>query len=162
MESLFFNLGQLLTALQEKLADMLQATQKHNQALRQNDMAAIRQAVQELHAIAAQTRHLDRQREAVQAALEAQLNLPPGATLSETLRHAPAGLARELQKTAGSLRQLTEAINSLAELNKILTQNAMQFNQILLAGCQPAQTTYKPGGQAAVAAEPLSLLNKTV
>ncbi|CCO09141.1 flagellar protein FlgN [Desulforamulus hydrothermalis] len=162
MESLFFNLSRLLSALQEKLADMLQATEKHNQALRHNDMEALRLALQELHAITAQTRQLDRQREAVQAALEAQLNLPAGATLSETLQHAPAGLAREMHKTAGSLRQLTEAINSMAALNKILTQNAMQFNQILLAGCQPAQTTYKPGGQATVAAEPLSLLNKTV
>ncbi|SHF34922.1 flagellar protein FlgN [Desulforamulus putei] len=162
MESLFFNLLQILTALHEKLAAMLRATEKHNAALRNNDIAAIQQAVKELDSISAQAKFLDKKREEIQRALEAKLHLPAGATLSETLVYAPAQAAQDLNKIAQSLRETTEAINQMVQINKILARQALQFNDILIKVLQPGQATYNPGGQTSVAKETVSLINRTV
>lgn len=162
MESLFFNLLQVLNELNDKLAEMLKATEKHNLALRNNDIEAIKEAVKELENVSAGAKFLDKKREEIQYTLEQKLQLPKGATLSETLVYAPAQAAQDLNKIAQSLRETTEAINHMVQINKILARQAMQFNDILIKVLQPGQATYNPGGQTSVAKETVSLINKTV
>ncbi|MEW6698043.1 MAG: flagellar protein FlgN [Bacillota bacterium] len=162
MESLFFNLLQILTALKEKLTEMLQATERHNAALRNNDMQAIQEAVKELDTISAEAKFLDKKREEIQSALAMKLNLSKGAALSETLTHAPEKAAQDLNKIAQSLRDTTEAINNTVQLNKILTKQAMQFNNILIKVLNPSKATYNPSGKTSVENEKTSLLNKTI
>ncbi|MCL5781224.1 MAG: flagellar protein FlgN [Firmicutes bacterium] len=162
MESLFFNLLQVLNELNDKLAEMLKATEKHNLALRNNDIEAIKEAVKELENVSAGAKFLDKKREEIQYTLEQKLQLPKGATLSETLVYAPAQAAQDSNKIAQSLRETTEAINHMVQINKILARQAMQFNDILIKVLQPGQATYNPGGQASVAKETVSLINKTV
>ena len=162
MESLFFNLLQVLNALNAKLQEMLAATEKHNLALRSNDMENIKAALKELDSISPQTKFLDNQREDIQRQLEAKLKLPQGATLSQTLTQAPEKLAGDLQIAAESLRQTTKAIHQLVELNNILTRQALNFNELMLKALKPTKATYNPTGQTNASNVNTSLLNKTI
>lgn len=163
MESLFFSLLQALNALNANLTEMRKATEQHNEALRNNDIEAIKTVLKQLDNISAQTKSLDNKREEIQTKLENELGLNKGTTLSNTLAHAPAHMAQDLDKAANSLRETTAAINDLVQLNKILTQQALQFNDVLIKAIRPAQATYNPSGQTnATSSKAPSLLNRTI
>ncbi|MCL4439037.1 FlgN family protein [Desulforamulus profundi] len=162
MESLFFNLLQVLNELNDKLAEMLKATEKHNLALRNNDIEAIKEAVKELENVSAGAKFLDKKREEIQYTLEQKLQLPKGATLSETISYAPEQLSKDLHTAAQSLRETTNTINDMVQLSKILAKQALNFNDVLLKVMKPAQSTYNPAGKTAANQQSASLLNKTV
>ena len=163
MESLFFNLLQILNALDNNLKEMHKATEKHNLALKNNDIEGIKDALKELDTLSAQSKSLDKKREEIQSNLELALGLSQGASLSDTIAKAPAKIAQDLDQAATSLRETTAAIADLVQLNKILTQQGMQFNDVLLKVIRPAQATYNPSGQTAgTSGKAASLLNKTI
>lgn len=162
MESLFFNLLQTLVELNEKLTEMLKATESHNKALRENDMAAVKEVLKQLEDISAQSKSIDKKREEIQRSLEEKLQLPQGAALSDTISRAPEHLTQDLNNAAASLRETTQSINKLVQLNNILTRQALHFNEVLLKVLKPTQATYCPNGQATVPKASTSLLNKTV
>lgn len=162
MESLFFSLTEILQALNDNMTAVRKATENHNQALRNNDMEGIKGALKELDVLAVQTKYLDSKREDIQGQLEAKLGLAKGASLSDTLTQAPAQYAEALKSAATTLRGTTAAIQEIVQLNKILTQQAMQFNDVLLKVIRPAKATYNPNGQADTTSKATSLLNRTV
>ncbi|WP_003544348.1 flagellar protein FlgN [Desulfotomaculum nigrificans] len=162
MESLFFELLQVLKALHEKLQEMLRATEQHNIALRHNDITGIKAALQQLDVISRQSKAIDSKREQIQRALEEKLQLSPGATLQETMALAPANIKKGLSDQAMALKETFEQLKNTVQLNKLLTQNAMHFNETILNMLRPAQATYCPSGQSNMAKDTPSLLNKTV
>ncbi|MEG6521235.1 flagellar protein FlgN [Desulfotomaculum sp. 1211_IL3151] len=162
MESLFFNLKDLLRELNNELNKMLQATEQHNQALRANDLDAIKEILKELALVSRQIKILDAQRETVQTALEEGLKLPKGTTLTRTIAHAPQHLVQDLNRAAESLREITATIQNLVEINAILTKQAMNFNEVLLKTIKPIKSTYNPTGQTTDNTPATSILNKTI
>jgi len=162
MESLFFNLLQVLKLLNEKLAEMLQATEKHNLALRENDLESIKQFTKQLETISAQLKTVDYKREEIQVELEKLFHLPAGAALSEMIKLAPGGIKEELSAIAKSMKQTAAELTRLVELNDILTRQAIFFNNILLSALKPAPATYCPNGQTTEVKVSSLLLNKTI
>lgn len=162
MESLFFNLKDVLIELNEELNKMLQATEQHNQALRANDMASIKEVLKKLDLLSRQVKALDSQRESIQTSLEQGQKLPKGTTLTKTIAHAPQHLVQDLNKAASSLRETTAAIQRLVESNNILTKQALNFNEVLLKTIKPTKSTYNPTGQTTGSNPSTSILNKRI
>ncbi|GAB6180145.1 hypothetical protein JCM14036_14640 [Desulfotomaculum defluvii] len=163
MESLFFNLKDALIELNNELNKMLETTKQHNQALKDNDLEAIKEVLKELDLLSRRVKNLEAQRESIQTSLEEELKLPKGTILTKTIAHAPQHLVQDLNKAAHSLRETTTAIQKVVEINNILTKQALNFNTVLLKSIKPTKATYNPTGQTAGSSNtPTSILNKTI
>jgi len=164
MESLFYDLLQVLERQREILVEMLAAARDHNEALRLNDVDAIREVAVRGERVAARLKAEDRRREQLQETLEKELGLQDGTPLSGVLPYAPAQYRESLSLLAGEMRDVAGDVARLVELNAILTRQAMLFNEQMLRLLKPwDDSTYQPTGRPAppVGNSPL-LINKTV
>jgi len=164
MESLFYELLQVLERQREILKEMLSTARDHNMALRENDLGAIKEAVARGERAAARLKVEDQRREQLQAAIEKELGLPEGTPLSRVLPRAPEQCREALSLLAGEMRDTASNIARLVDLNGILTRRAMLFNEQILRLLKPGDgSTYQPTGKtASPAGNAPSLLNRTV
>lgn len=164
MESLFFDLFQVLERQREILKEMLTATRNHNHALRQNDMVILKEVISREEKISTRLKVEERQREHLQKALGKKLNLPANTPLRKLLPRLPEKHSAKLSGLATEMRNIAGEIAGLVALNHVLTRRAMHFNEQLLRLLKPIQnSTYQPDGKSTspVSCSP-SLINKTV
>lgn len=163
MEPLFFELLEVLKQQQQVVQQMNSAAQQQSEALRQNDTAALNNAVNQLQKLTMHMAQLDPQREELQRKLAEQLGLTADSTLTAMLPHAPAAVKEQLTTLQGQLQQDFEKLQQHNELNKVLTQRAMQVTAGVLKIFQGnSSQIYQPGGKTKTSDPALQVLNKTV
>lgn len=163
MDSLCFDLGQALERQGKILQEMLVAARTHNEVLRQNDVAALREIIGREEEIAARLKKEDRQRDQAHAALAQKLDLPADIPLSKLLPRLPQTHSAKLSRLAAELRNMAGEIAALVDLNRVLTHRAMHFNEQLLRLLKPIHnSTYQPDGKSTSPAGRSTLINKTV
>lgn len=161
MESLFFELKQILTEQSKTISELLTAAKAHNLALQENDIAAISAAIKQQQALADNLTAQERIREALQIKLAQYFDLPEDITLKQLMNHAPSdkGLSSLAQEMNSNLEQLA-AVN---QLNNALSNNGMLFLQKFRAILQPAiGTTYQGTGQVRQQRATVSTMNKSI
>lgn len=163
MDSLCSALYQALLGQVEILRELLAATSLHNQALRQNDVAALQEAMIQEEEVTTRLRKEEQKRQQPYAALAGSLSLPEDTPLKELLPYLPAAHREKLSDLAAAIKNTAMEINGVVHLNSILTRQALQFNAMLLDALQPVHnSTYQPDGKSASAVGRTALLNKTV
>ncbi|TEB15543.1 FlgN protein [Pelotomaculum sp. FP] len=164
MESLVFDLFQVLERQREILKEMLTAARNHNHALRQNDIVVLKEIIIREEKISTRLKAEERQRDRLQKALGKRLGLPGDASLSKMLPDLPQKQSARLAELTAEMRNIAGQIARLVELNRVLTREAMHFNERLLRLLKPIHNnTYQPDGKST---SPVgcssSLINKIV
>ncbi len=164
MEPLFFELAEILARQGQLVKLQLNASQEQNAALRDFDTEKLDQAVKRLEELSAQMAELDSQREKVQQRLEKELGLKPGTPLSMLLPSAPLELVFKLKELTAQLKKDLQQLARVNEINNILTRQAMQLNEALLAIFKSGGNakTYQNSGQVKDSGCSPAVLNKTV
>ena len=164
MESLSFDLFQVLERQREILKEMLIAARNHNHALRQNDIVILKEIIGREEKISTRLQVEERQREQLQKALGRKLDLPEDAPLSKMLPSLPLKQSAKLCELTTEMRNIAAEIVRLVELNRVLTREAMHFNERLLKLLKPIHNnTYQPDGKSASPVNcSSSLINKIV
>lgn len=163
MERLFAELLNILTQQQQLVQQMNSAAQQQSEALRQNDTTALNNAVNQLQKLTMQMAQLDPKREQVQKKLAAELGLAADSTLTAMLPQAPARVKADLTTLQGELQQQLNKLQQTNEVNKVLTQRAMQVTAGVLKIFQgTGNQTYQPGGKTKSTDPVVQVLNKTV
>jgi len=148
----------------ELLQEMLEAARRHNLALRQNDLALLKDAISLEEDLSNKLKAEKGQEEKIQTALREKLSLPADAPWSAMVAALPGDLSARLSGLAGEMRGIAGEIAGVVELNRILTHQAMHFNTQLLNLLRAAPNSmYKSDGKSFGAASLSSaLINKTV
>lgn len=163
MEPIFSELIAILTQQHQVVQKMNSAAQQQSEALRQNDTTTLNNAVNQLQKLAMQMAQLDPQREELQRKLADGLALAPDSTLTTMLPHAPTAVKGKLTALQGQLQQQFGELQQHNELNKILTQRAMQITSGVLKIFQGhSSQTYQSGGKTKTNDPTLQVINKTV
>ncbi len=163
MEPLFFELTEVLKKQKEIVANMVDAAEAQNTALRELNAEKINAAVQELNKLTLKMAKYDPQREELQVKLENQLGLKKGAVLSDLINAAPLEIKRQLTELQGELKAHFDKLQQLNQLNSVLTKRALQTSTAVLKILNPtAGGTYHGDGRVTAADRPQSVLNKTV
>ena len=163
MIQLYYDLEQTMQKQYELAALVLKETQKHNQALRKNDLEAINSCVTGLENLGLKMRALDKNREIVTSQLEEQLNLAPGAKLTEIAAQSPEDISFRLLYLRREIRRCLDELKEQVEFNNLLTRNALRFNNMMLGIFrQAAGATYGNSGQVRDGAGFGAALNKSV
>ena len=166
MESLFFDLEQILKQQNIILQDLVQAADGHSQALRNNDHKQILHWVKEQESLSNHLLQLDRKREEIQQAMGDQVNIQPPVTLNKLIEYIP------VTETGRSILELSEEIKKqLSELsfinqrNEVLAKRGLSFIEQVKGILQPrGGATYHSKGQVIEQdkGKSNSLLNKTI
>jgi len=164
VESLIHDLIQVLERQKGLLQEMLEAARHHNLALRQNDLALLKDAISQEEELSTQLKAGELQQGQIQMALREKLNLPEDAPWSTMVAGLPESFKAGLSGLAGEMRGIAGAIAEVVELNRILTHQAMHFNSQLLHLLKAAPNSmYQPDGKSSGFANLSSaLINKTV
>jgi flagellar biosynthesis/type III secretory pathway chaperone len=164
MDSLSVELAQALEQQRDILKEMLAAARDHNQALRQNALVALKEAIEREEEINVRFKACDRQRELLQNTLVEKLNVPAATSLGKLLPCLPEKHSALLSGLVNEIKSIAGEIAGVADLNKVLTRTAMQFNAQLLKLLTPVHnSTYQHDGNSAIPAErPSSLINITI
>ncbi|MCG8401519.1 MAG: flagellar protein FlgN [Firmicutes bacterium] len=164
MESLFFELTQILARQGEILKEQLKASQEQNEALLRLDNEKLDAAVKRLEELSGQMTELDQKREAVQRQLEQALNMKPGATIMQLLPKAPFELIFKLKDLSKTMKADLQQLSGLNEINNILTRRVLQVNEALLEIFKSGgdKKTYQHSGEVKHSHRSTAVLDKTV
>ncbi|MBO8138208.1 MAG: flagellar protein FlgN [Desulfotomaculum sp.] len=163
MEPLFFELIKILKQQRDVVKEMIKASGAQNQALRNADTQSLNGAVKQLTLLTQQMAKLDPQREEIQRLLEKQLELKPGAAVSDMLAKAPVNIQLELKELQMELKKDFEKLREINELNKVLTKRALEVNTAVMKIFTPGTgQTYQQSGKIESKEGPAGVVNKTV
>lgn len=148
MDSLYFDLKMILEKQSRVVAGMVEATREHNQALQDNDPAAIMAAVARLEELSRALQELDQEREIRQGRLVQQHGLPNNAALKQLLPHVPVpALVKDLEQLAAGLQQNLTQLAEINQLNHMLAQRGLAFTGQLMRIINPGCDTYAGSGE---------------
>ena len=163
MFSLFEQLLECLQQQKDLAAGMLEVSRQHLEALKKCQHEEIKQAVSRQEILIREVGKIQKHCSDRQADLFKELGLPTDTALSALVLHAPETLLGELQYIMEDLRALFLKINDVNETNKLLTQNALALNELLIRIFLPTQgQTYQGDGAVASKQPGISRLNLTV
>lgn len=163
MESLFQDLADILETEKDYLKQLSDTAREHSRALRQLNTEVLQSAVIKEEKLTAALRKHDREREKVAGAIAEKFCLPEDAVLSMFVEKAPPSIKEELNALLQHMGKTAAELAEVNEINRVLTRQAMQVNQIALRTLGPKQNTvYTPDGRAREEAQPMSLVNKKI
>ncbi len=163
MESLFLDLKRILEEEKETLKQLSDTARKHNRALRQFDMDALKAAVRREEEAAALLRRQEETRRIIASELAGKLGLPQDATLRAYVDKAAPDLKGELADLLDSMAGIARDLAETNEINGLLARQALRASEILMTalGYREKQT-YTHNGRIAGDDRPLLLLDKQV
>ena len=147
MQNLFEQLRDCLNIQKNVALKLLEATQQHLEALKKNNHTAMKASVNNLEILTGELAKTQRICSGWQAKIDSELSLPAGTSLSALSAYATGTLSNELLGLIHELRDLFVKIQDINEINKLLTHNALAFNEQLIKIFLPKERlTYKENG----------------
>lgn len=164
MESLFINLIELLKLQNNTVKALLDASEKHNQAMQQNDASAMLAVVKKQESLAALLTQQDKKREMVQDQIAKLLGIEGRPNLSQLLEQTPESEAKtELIQISDQIKENLTQLDDLNRLNNVLAKRGLIFAQQLRNLIQPKEgNTYQGTGEIKNQDKPVSMIDKTI
>ncbi|NQS76327.1 MAG: flagellar protein FlgN [Peptococcaceae bacterium] len=166
MQSLYFDLRQVLEKQGNVVNSMVEATQEHNQALQNSDSVEILATVARLEELSQRLQGLDKEREKLQGHLARRHGLQGDVTLQQLWSHikVPA-VANDLDMLSAGLQKDLEQLAVVNQLNNMLAQRGLAFTKQLMRTINPGCDTYAGGGQLKTETNDravISIIDKTI
>jgi flagellar biosynthesis/type III secretory pathway chaperone len=166
MESLFFDLIEILKQQEQIIASSLATAKEHNLGLRNNDANVILAVVKKQEALSKKLQAQDRRREAIQQQLAQYCGLDKQAGLTVLLQYAPVSVptvARDLEQLAITLKESIAQLFEINQLNAVLAKRGLMFTEHLRKIIFPVNNnTYLGSGALNKESKPLSVFDKTI
>lgn len=158
------NLFSLLEREDGLLGDLVVAARDQTVALKDNSLEAIRASVERLNVLGVEMNGLEKERLAVQEALEKELSLAPGSTLSDVIACTCGSEREKLTFFLDSMRGKVRLLRETNHINAAMNRQAMAFNRLILKAIDPAIGGFTYGSRGAIerGAAVNPLFNKTV
>lgn len=149
-EELLNNLFNLLRREDGLLGGLAAAARDQTVALKDNSLEAIRASVRRLNAIVAEMDELEKERLAVQEALERELGLAPGSALTDVIASTRGGEREKLAFFLDSMRGKARLLREANHINAAMNRQAMAFNRVVLKAIDPAIAGFTYGSRGAI------------
>ncbi|ACV61588.1 FlgN family protein [Desulfofarcimen acetoxidans DSM 771] len=163
MQNLFQQLRDCLNIQKNIAIKLFKASQQHLEALKRNNHTDIKATAGRQEILTGELVKIQNTCSGLQDEIKNELGLPAGTALSALSESAPGFLSHELLTLIQELRNLFVKIQDINEINNILTQNALSFNERLINILLPKQRlTYKENGVIDEKQPGISRLNLTV
>lgn len=163
MESFYLELKGMLEAQKSIMDQLYDTAREHSRALRQLNTEVLQSAVRKEEELTAALRKIDREREKVTGILAEKLGLPGDAVLSAFIDKAPPSIKEDLNGLLRHMGKTAMELVGVNEVNRLLTRQAMQVNQVVLKALGPRQNTvYNQDGRAMERVQSMSLVNKKI
>ena len=164
MLSLFEQLLDYLQQIKSTASDILAVSQLHLEALKKNKSDNnLRVIVAKQEALIGKLAKIQKICSENRAEIGKKIGMPEDEALSSLLVHAPDNLKDGLTAVIEELKVLFAEIQDTNDINKMLTQNALAFNEQLIKIFLPTQSqTYKGDGVVDRKQPAISRLNLSV
>jgi flagellar biosynthesis/type III secretory pathway chaperone len=163
MHNLFIQLLDCLNIQKNVALKLLEAAQLNLEALKKNNFTAMQASVNKQEILTGEIAKTQQICFEWQIKIENELRLPAGTAISSLSAFAPDNLGNELVSLIQELRDLFVKIQNINEINNLLAQNALAFNEQLINIFLPKERiTYKENGVLDKKQPGISRLNLTV
>ena len=163
MLSLFEQLLNCLNQIKSTASDILAVSRVHLDTLKKNKSDNLRVIVSKQEVLTGKLAGIQKICSEKRAEIAKMICMPEDEALSSLLSHAPENLKVGLTVVIEELMILFAEIQDTNDINKMLTQNALAFNEQLIKIFLPNQgQTYKGDGAVDRKQPAISRLNLTV
>ena len=163
MFSLFEQLLDCLNQIKSISFDILAASRMHRDALKKNKPDILRVIVSKQEVQTVRLAGIQKNCSEKRVEIAKRIGMPEDEAFSSLLLYAPESLKVELTGVIDELTVLFAEIQDTNDINKMLTQNALAFNEELIKIFLPNQSqTYRVDGAIDRKQPAISRLNLTV
>ena len=163
MFSLFEQLLESLNQIKSTASDILAVSRVHQDALKKNNSDNLRVIVGKQEALTGKLAGIQKLCSEKRAEIAKMIGMPEDEAFSSLLLYAPESLKVELTGVIEELTVLFAEIQDTNDINKMLTLNALAFNEELIKIFLPKQSqTYRGDGAVDRKQPAISRLNLTV
>ena len=163
MVSLYEQLLDCLNQIKLTASDILGVSRLHLEALKKNKSDTLRVIVAKQEALIGKLAKIQKNCFEKRVEIEKIIGIPEDKSLTSLLLYAPENLRGGLTTVIDELKVLFADIQDTNDINKMLTQNALSFNEQLIKIFMPAMSqTYRGDGAVDRKQSAISRLNLTV
>lgn len=163
MESLFFNLSNILKLQNQTIVEILDAAREHNKALRKNDIAVILATAYKQEELSRKLKDQEKRRVEALKKLAVKYGLGEKPTLNMLLSYASETTAGELNELSRSLKNSLQLVSEMRDLNYVLARRGQIITEQLLRKVRPKSGgTYLGSGKMKDHGKLLSVVDRTI
>jgi len=159
----FGDLYRLIKKYYSLVEALLSLAKRHSNLLCRDDVSGLMDVAREEETLAAKIGEEEKLLKNMLDELILALRLPVGSSLKDLSHLAPDEVRKDFTRILPALSDRLKEIIAVNDINRLLTQRAVRFNEKLLHTFVPdAGRTYQPSGNLRESAGRASLLNRTV